>query len=696
MGRFVNQRSRKRLAALALSLLALLTDSPHAQTINTPIYAERIPTAADLPFDPATDTRESFVAPNGKTVRVLVKGPQGTGTYSRLIQAGETADTYFPAIVAEAVAAHAHRVVIPKATYRFKGPKLCTDLASAACQLPTSCTALQPDNCAPHWTIGTYPSGEVVRPNSVSDLDIDFSGSTLEFTAPVIGIWILEAERLRLRNVTIDWPDLPIASLGHIVADPTNPGHKGLVIDPSYPIKDRFLGGAVQIAAVDPWSSSTKDQPGHFASTADNEHESYFIFHDPPQPRYLGRTHAGAHTFSCKPCHFENSPTDPSCSFFLGCANFDGFAEGERVLVRHYTYNGFAILVNWSNDIDFENVTIQTGPGMGFAVNYNGGYRGVRLHSSSVKRGPGRLISTASDAVNIALQADLIIEDGEFADQGDDGININPQILPVAGFGADWLSVAGPCDPDPMDAPIRGDILALFDRNFRYLGSARATAVSGAPCATLTVTLDHPISGLTRSSLIYDITQQPSARTIIRHNRYHDNRGHGVLVSTPYAEIADNVFDNNSMTAILGPSGYLAWPGATNLLISGNDISHSGAQSADLGAVSLIAETADNQIIPTPIFQKIQMVHNRFSDLPGPALVTTSGESIRFADDSIRNADQNHSTPADYGTVPSTDSVVLYRVDHATICGTLRSGKTTGPIGIDPTDRNILMTTSCR
>jgi hypothetical protein len=689
-------RSIKRALTIAVLLISLILSGAHAQTINAPLYSELIPTAADVPYDPATDTRESFVAPNGKTVTILVKGPQGTGTYSRPIRAGETPDAYFPAILAEAVAAHAHHVVVPKATYRFKGPELCTDLASAACQLPTSCTVLQINNCAPHWTIGAYPSGQVIKPNSVHDLDIDFSGSTLEFTAPVIGIWILESERLRLRNLTIDWPELPIASLGRIVADPANPGHKGLVLDPSYPIEDRFFGGPVQISAVDPWSSSTTDQPGHFASTADNEHETYFIFDGAPQPRYLGRTEVGVHTFSCKPCHFQNSRADPSCSFFLGCANFDGFTEGERVVVRHYTYNGFAILVNWSNDVDFENVTILTGPGMGFAVNYNGGYRGVRLHGSSVKRAPGRLISTASDAVNVALQADLIVEDGEFADQGDDGININPNILPVTRVGADWLRVASPCDPDPMDAPIRGDILALFDENFRYLGSARVKALSGSSCTTLTMMLDHPISGVTQSSLVYDLTQQPSARTIIQHNSYHDNRGHGVLVSTPYAEITDNLFNNNSATAILGPSGYLAWPGATNLVISDNEISHSGGESTQYGAVSLIAEDAANQIIATPIFQKIKMVHNRVHDVPGPAVVVTSGESIRLADDDIRNANQSRSAPVTYGKVPSTDSVVLYRVDHATICGTLRSGKTTGPIGIDPTDKKVLVANSCR
>jgi hypothetical protein len=79
----------------------------------------------------------------------------------------------------------------------------------------------------------------------------------------------------------------------------------------------------------------------------------------------------------------SKTATDPTCSFFSGCANFDNFAPGTRVVVRHYTYNGFAFLVNWSNDIDFQNVQLRTGPGIGFSVSNEGGYRGFRLYNSA-------------------------------------------------------------------------------------------------------------------------------------------------------------------------------------------------------------------------------------------------------------------------------------------------------------------------
>jgi hypothetical protein len=104
---------------LRLIVLALLCPATHTfcQDMNPPIYSEVIPTSSGLPYDPATDTRESFQAPNGKTVEVLVKGPAGWGTYTRAIAPRETPHAYFPAVVSEAMKAGAHHLVIPKGVY---------------------------------------------------------------------------------------------------------------------------------------------------------------------------------------------------------------------------------------------------------------------------------------------------------------------------------------------------------------------------------------------------------------------------------------------------------------------------------------------------------------------------------------------------------------------------------------------------
>jgi hypothetical protein len=667
------------------------------QDVNPPIYSEIIPLSSGLPYNPAADIRERFEAPNGKTVEVLVKGPVGSGTYTRAIRPGETPDAYFPAVVEEAMQAKAHHLVIPKDVYAFRGPELCTDLKSSSCNLPTSCNVNQYWNCQPHWTIGQYPQGQVTVPDSVSDLDIDFSGSELDFSAPVIGIWILEAQRLRLRNFTVDWPSLPIASLGTIVRDPLNSGHNALVLDQKYPVKDKYQGGQVQIQAVDIWDDgkNTNDPPGIFDPRSDNDLETYFIFGNAPQPIYVGKTSVGDHTFSCESCNFQNSPSDSSCSFFQGCANFDLFTPGTRVIVRHYTYNGFAFLVNWSNDIDFENVKLRTGPGIGFSVSNNGGYRGLRIANSEIKRGPGRLISTASDTIDISMKADFIVEGNDIGYQGDDSLAIYPTTSPIASVKATEINVAGVCDPDPMDSPVTGDALAFFDQNFVYKATARVVGSAGSYCGTLTLKLDHAIAGLNASDNLLDLTQQPSARYVVHYNAMHECRCHGVLVDAPYGSIDHNIFFRNSAGAIELDSGSGQGPGATNLSLTDNAISYPGQWAQYYGAISLVAPTADGGIIAAPVFDKIKIQNNSIKNTPGPAIIATSARNFSISLNWISNANQTQASPTHYGTLSTLDSVLVYQSSDGTVCDPYREGSTTGPIGIDPTDDTVSVESNC-
>jgi hypothetical protein len=684
-----------RKFALGVFCLAMLwVASPAFCQVNPPIYSEIIPTSSGLPYNPATDVRETFTAPNEKTIEVLVRGPVGSGTYSRAIRSGETPDEYFPAVVAEAIKAKAHHLVIPKGVYSFHGPQLCTDLNSSECNLPTACNVNQYWNCAPHWTIGKYPQNQVVEPKSITDLDIDFSGSELDFKAPVIGIWILEAQRLRLRNLTIDWPELPIAALGTVVKDPLNPGHNALVIDNKYPVMDKYRDGPVAIQAVDPWDS-TLDPPGTFGAKSNNDYEEYFIFGNAPQPTYVGKTSAGDQTFSCESCNFQNSSTDPSCSFFDGCANFDIFAPGSRVIVRHYTYNGFAISITWANDIDFENLTLRTGPGVGIGAHDGGGYRGFRLANSNITRGPGRLISTASDVLDITVQADAIVENNDIGYQGDDSVAVSPTVFPVATVSGNQISVVGSCDPDPMDVPVPGDALAFFNTNFNYVATAYVTASNTSVCGTPTLTLDRTISGLNPTYSLIDLTQQPTARYIIRNNLAHECRCHGIITDSPYGLIDGNTYFDNSAGGIglVGGNGF--GPGATNLLISNNNMSYSGQSTQYSGTIAMFAPTATGEIIDKPLFEKIKMTGNVFEQLPGPAIITTSTRYLSIENSAIVNSNIVQSNPIDYGTIPTLDSIIAYEAGDGEVCGTLKSGDKTGPIGIDPTAKTISVEKTC-
>jgi hypothetical protein len=563
------------------------TGADTSATGTTTIDLAGIATSAGLAYDASLDSTTSFTAPGGQAIIVLVKGPTGITADTqcpsaqcyvmRAINPGETADTYFPTAVAAAVSANAHKLVIPKSTYTFEGPTVSADATD-----PSTCNEQYYWNCGAHWTLGTYPGGPLVTPDSLTDLDIDFSGSTLNFTGPTTGIYIVNAARIKLENVTLDWPKLQIASLGTIVADPTNPGHQALVLDDAYPATDALTGAPVRIQAVDVWDDSTDPAvaPGRFDLSAGNLHETYFIFGNAPEPTFVGSTAAGPQTFSCSSCNFVDGPTDPNCSMFQGCANFDQFAAGTRVIVRHYTYNGFVVSMNWSNDVDLENVHILTGPGMGIAVGEASGFRGFRVADSSIKRAPGRLISTASDGINVTQFAgDVIIENNEIAYQGDDAVNVSPTSQSVVVNSVGHLGVTGSCQPQARDLALPGDALAFFDAAENYLGQANAAAANPLPCSgtsfmTLTLGCDAAaacttmLDALTSSASFVDLTQQPVARYVVRDNYFHENRGHGTLANAPFGAVTGNTYYYNSSGTVV--TDFFGALGTANVLVSEN------------------------------------------------------------------------------------------------------------------------------
>jgi hypothetical protein len=258
----------------------------------------------------------------------------------------------------------------------------------------------------------------------------------------------------------------------------------------------------------------------------------------------------------------------------------------------------------------------------------------------------------------------------------------------------DQISVVGPCDPDPMDVPVPGDALAFFDANFVYVDTAYVTA-STSVCGTPTLTLDRTVPGLNTTYSLIDLTQQPTARYIVRNNLAHECRCHGIITDSPYGFIDGNTYFDNTAGGIglVGGNGF--GPGATNLLISDNYTSYSGQSTQYSGTIAMFAPTAAGEIIDKPLFEKIKMTDNVFEQLPGPAIIATSVRYLSIENSTIVNSNTVQSNPIDYGTIPTLDSVIAYDSGAGNVCGTLKSGDTTGAIGIDPTAKTILVEATC-
>ena len=691
--------------------VAMPSRNPLVPPFLAPIYSEVIPISSGFAYNPTYDNLETFVAANGRAVKVLVKGPERGGTYTRAINSGEIADAYFPAIVSEAIAAGAHTVVIPKATYTFQPPNAInptTGQTWAQCYFNNA----NPFNCPPHWTIGPYPTKSFTVPSGIVDLDIDLSGSILNFNSPGLGIEILNASRVRLKNFTIDWPNLPIASLGTIVADPDNPGHNALVIDSRYPVTSPYYpGGNIEIQAVDPWNDSNLvPAPGVYS--ANLSVEEYFTFpslSQVAQPTYVGRTSAGVQTYSCKSCNFANVINQGQpCSFFDGCANFDPFSVGERVLVRHYSYlNGAAIDLVFTEDIDLENFTILTGPTDGVDTLANGGLRGLRINKANIVRGPGRLISVPSGALGID-QDDFQLENSVIGFGGDDLLNISPtrwgiNSIVTGSNGSTVVTFPGNCQPSINNDPVVGDYLAFNDPNFIYLGSARVVSETNN-CntdGTISATLNFQDS-ISAAVAFIDLTDSDSARYFIKGNVFEYNRQHGILEDSSYGLIDGNTFRYNTSGAMIfaDVTNGIPGPGAGNITISNNEISRSPSSPYNnvLGAITILGLDSNSSIIKGPLFQKIVLSGNSISDVTSAAIAFTSTQYLAAESNTITNSNESkyNSWGKLFSPLSPSDSILIYGSSTGAVCASTIKGRSSGPIGVSSkVDKNISVEQSC-
>ena len=158
---------------LFLGLFSLTLRRPsHAASVTS--WSSLVPVWEGIPVGP-NDIQRAFPAPNGQTIRALVRGPVGGGVFTmRPINAGELPDEYFPAAVSAAIQAGVHKLLIPKGVYNFN---------------PTQNGQTDPN--APHWLI-----------TDISDLEI------------------------------VDWPMMQFAALDTMVAG--SGGQVGVEIDSKY------------------------------------------------------------------------------------------------------------------------------------------------------------------------------------------------------------------------------------------------------------------------------------------------------------------------------------------------------------------------------------------------------------------------------------------------------------------------------
>jgi hypothetical protein len=483
-------------------------------------------------------------------------------------------------------------------------------------------------------TLGTSSLGHLVI-QGLTDVTIDGGGSTFIFTQNADGIFLSTSQRVQLTNFSIQY-SLQMAALATMQ---TQSGQNVLVVDSQYPVT-----AANGIGHISEWNRTTNS----------------FVLGG--QRVYTPTiTYAGNQTY-----------TSPQ---FQGSS----LAGKSYVIFQHY-YGGIALDIEDSagpsqaEDITLNNVTINSGPGMG--IRAYGMKRGLGIWNSKITALSGSLISTEYDALHIiVVGGDVYLHDNLFSNQGDDAINLNNPVTPI-------LSVSGTnLQLSTYSRFIQKyDLLSFFDPNNNLLGTAQA---AGSPQMvtglTYNLAISNSVLNVDTTSYIRDMNLVDS-RVAVINNTIQNCQCHGVLVQIPNALVQGNTFTNLTANAIrlIGNLGsFLEGTGAINVSVLNNNISYTGTDSGlhlmPWSALSLYFYT-DSGLASVVSNQYINVIGNTISNAEMGCITVGSSQFVNVTSNTCNSTDTIQSGSASISVLDSS---------QVTINQNQRTGSTTGGISVD-------------
>lgn len=228
-----------------------------------------------------------------------------------------------------------------------------------------------------------------------------------------------------------------------------------------------------------------------------------------------------------------------------------------------------AVNTNRSSDGVYENIHVVNGGDLAFGLRYCDGmtFRNCRIGSLDPAAHP---ISTGADGIHSKhARRGPLIEKCDFSGMSDDDVNLSTTFQNVASAdGVTALLVGDNRDYRP------GDRVAMFDpetsSSTRHLKVVTAESAKWRGFDAVKVTFDSPLNpGETLDSLklekpysllfghkgklpalVYNLETVHSG-TVIRNNRFGNNRARGLLLRTPDTVIENNLFYNLRGPAIL-------------------------------------------------------------------------------------------------------------------------------------------------
>lgn len=400
-------------------------------------------------------------------------------------------------------------------------------------------------NIANHGYNGPKRIGVLVE--DMVDFEIDFGGSTLIADGIMTPIAILNSQNIRIRNVTLKNPTVPIwecqvTAHGEDFIDVENRyGFDKLEFRQGqyvarYP--GTMLGHIIIAIAFD-------GKTGQVQSPWGNDplgiHNMYVTF----EP--LDDTHIRLRGVRRKP----------------PIGNILVFSCSRRM--------GSGIFCQQGENLAFENVTIQSCYGMGLLAQV---CRDITLRDFHTRREAGRMCTASADATHfVCCTGTILVEDSTFEGQLDDALNIHGMYTRILDKGTDWIMVQQ-VHHESSGIPIfrPGDRLQILspDTLLPYAGrTLKAVQIINDECSVL-----H-FSESAEDIRVGDDVENVSltADLVFRNNQVRDNPARGMLIGARGKVLIENCCFHTTATAIKFESDGQFWfesGGMTDVTIRDN------------------------------------------------------------------------------------------------------------------------------
>jgi len=314
--------------------------------------------------------------------------------------------------------------------------------------------------------------------------------------------------------------------------------------------------------------------------------------------------------------------------------SFSGVKKNEIYLVRHQNRQKPFFLINDSQHIIFEDITVYSVPGKCFYV--CGESHHIKFSECKIKlrNGENRRLSSDADGIHVAESCGFIlIEKCDFSFMGDDSVNIHDCL----GFVSEMRNPKELVLDNKLNCRC-GDTFNVRRRNFEIFHKTSRLIEMKCESNYFIYIFEEDLPVEIKEGYMLSNTRFSSSNYIIRNNYFHDHRARGLLL-----QAGNGLIENNTFYGLQGAAIYIMTETLRNLWYEGN-----GAKNITIrnnifkncnknNWTSIIDIMA---VIPDldsdyPVFEDIVIIENLFKDFISSAFFINKAKNVSITNNSF-------------------------------------------------------------